>query len=451
MAETVDVVVIGMGPGGESVASQLASAGLSVVAAEARLVGGECPYFACIPTKMMVRAADSLAEARRVDQLAGSATVHPDYRPVGNRIRDEGTSNWDDSSAADRYTQTGGRLVRGRARLTGPRTVTVNDQEFTASRAIVLNPGTRPAIPPISGLDGTPYWTNRDIVGAQTAPESLIVLGGGPNGAEIAQTFARFGTRVDLVEMAERPLSREEPEAADIVTTAFEGDGIGVHTGAGADRVDYGDDRFTVSLGDRELSAERLLVATGRRTNLDGLGLDQLGIDADTQFVAPDDRMRIADGVYAIGDVTGAGQFTHVSVYQADIAARHILGEESAAAQYRAVPRVTFTDPEVGAVGLTESQAREQQLPVTTATTQLPSSTRGWIQKIGNDGMIKLVVDTNRHVLVGATSVGPTGGDVLGLLALAVHAEVPVGQLQQMMLAFPTYHRAINDALSQLG
>lgn len=449
MAETVDIIVVGMGPGGESIASRLASAGLSVVAIESRLVGGECPYYACIPTKMMTRAGQSLAEGRRIDQLAGNAQIHPDYRPVATRITDEATTNWDDSIAADRYTQTGGRLVRGIARLTGAHTVAVDHQEFTASKAIVLNPGTRPAIPPITGLAGTPYWTNREAVQATTAPESLIVLGGGPNGAEIAQAFARFGTRVDIVERADRLLSIEEPEASEVVDGAFGTDGVGVHTGASADQVAYHDHAFTVTVGGKPLTAERLLVATGRKTNLDTVGLDQLGIDS-SGFVDPDRQMRIADGVYAVGDVTGHGAFTHTSMYQADVAVRHILGDESVAADYRAVPRVTFTDPEVGAVGITERQARDRRLPVATTTTQLPNSTRGWLEKVGNDGIIKLVVDTDRDVLVGATSAGPSGGEVLGLLALAVHAAVPIQQLQQMILAFPTYHRAINDALSQL-
>lgn len=450
MAEAVDVVVIGMGPGGESVAGRLASAGLSVVAVESRLVGGECPYYACIPTKMMTRAGQSLAEGRRIGRLAGSAQIHPDFRPVADRIRDEATTNWDDSIAADRYTRTGGRLIRDTARMTGPHSVAVGDQEFTAERAIVLNPGTRPAIPPITGLDGTPYWTNREAVQATTAPESLIVLGGGPNGAEFAQAFARFGTRVDLVEMADRLVSNEEPEASDTVDDAFRNDGVSVHTGASADRIDYRDNAFTATVGGTPLTAERLLVATGRKTNLDTVGLEHLGLDS-SGFVDPDPQMRIADGVYAIGDVTGKGAFTHTSMYQADIAVRHILADDSVAADYRAVPRVTFTDPEVGAVGLTEHQAADRGLPVTTAVTHVPNSSRGWLQKVGNDGIIKLVVDSDRDVLVGATSAGPSGGEVLGLLALAVHAEVPVSRLKQMILAFPAYHRAIDDALSQLG
>ncbi len=451
MAESVDVVVIGMGPGGESVATRLATAGLNVVAVEDRLVGGECPYYACVPTKMMVRAADSLAEAERVNQLAGAASTNPDFRPVASRIRDEAVTNWDDSIAADRYTKTGGQLVRGTAKLTGRNTVEAGGTEYTASTAIVLNPGTRPAIPGIPGLDGTPFWTNRDAVQAKTAPESMIVLGGGPNGAEFAQSFARFGTKVDVVEMADHLLSSEEPEASDIIAQTFEDEGIGVHLGSSADRVDYADKQFWLAVGDSQVTAERLLVSTGRHTNTDGLGLPSIGIEDGSRFLNPDEHMRLTDGIYAIGDVTGKGQYTHMSMYQADIAVHHILGDESVAASYRAVPRVTFTDPEVGAVGMTERQAQDQGVSVTTASTQIPDSARGWIHKVGNQGVIKLVVDTDRNVLVGATSAGPNGGEVLGLLALAVHAQVPVSQLQQMILAYPTFHRAIDSALSQLG
>ncbi|SDN33923.1 Pyruvate/2-oxoglutarate dehydrogenase complex, dihydrolipoamide dehydrogenase (E3) component, partial [Lentzea albidocapillata subsp. violacea] len=451
MSSTVDVVVIGMGPGGEALAGQLAEAGLSVVGADARLVGGECPYYGCIPSKMMIRAANSLAEARRVPALAGQSQVTPDYAPVAARIRAEATDNWDDQVAVDRFTGKGGRFVRGHGRITGPRTVRIGDEEFTATRAIVLNTGTDPALPPIPGLAGTPYWTNRDAVVAETAPGSLIVLGGGAIGLELAQAFARFGTTVSVVEVADRILPAEEPEAAQVLTDVLTAEGLTLHTGSPTQEVAHDGNAFTVGIAGQELRAERLLVATGRATDLAGLGLATIGLDTDRKFVEPDEHLRIADGVYAIGDITGKGAFTHVSMYQATIAARHILGEDGPGAEYHAVPRVTFTDPEVGAVGLTEVQARERGIDVRTATTEVPSSARGWIHQTGNDGVIKLVQDADRGVLVGATSVGPHGGEVLSALAVAVHAEVPVDRLKQMIYAYPTFHRAIEDALGQLS
>lgn len=450
MIEDVDVVVLGMGPGGESVAGGLASAGLSVVGVEANLVGGECPYYACIPSKMMIRAADALAEARRVSELAGSAVVSADFGPVAARIRAEATDNWNDQAAADRFEQAGGRLVRGWGRITGPDTVRVGDQEFRARRAIVINTGTAPAVPPVPGLAGTPFWTNREAIAAEAAPESLVVLGGGPVGTELAQAFARFGTRVEIVEMADRLLRHEEPEASRLLTEVFVREGIGVHTGVSADQVRHDRAGFTVRIGGTELSAERLLVAAGRQVDLAGLGLASIGVDTDRKAVDPDPQLRIADGVYAIGDITGKGAFTHMSMYQARIVTQHILGDDGVAAEYHAVPRVTFNDPEIGSVGLTEAQARERGLTVATSVSSLAGSTRGWIHKAGNDGFIKLVVDTDRDVLVGATSAGPSGGEVLSVLALAVHERTRISRLKEMIYAYPTFHRAIESALSTL-
>jgi pyruvate/2-oxoglutarate dehydrogenase complex dihydrolipoamide dehydrogenase (E3) component len=202
--------------------------------------------------------------------------------------------------------------------------------------------------------------------------------------------------------------------------------------------------------GADSLVAERLLVATGRRPGLDALGAAAIGVDESAAAIPVDDRMRVTEGVWALGDVTGKGAFTHVSMYQAAIVIRDILGEEGPTADYRAVPRVTFTDPEIGAVGLTEAQARDEGLSIRTGMAQVPSSARGWIHKAGNDGFIKLIEDTERGVLVGATSAGPWGGEVLGALSVAVHGEVPTESLRQMIYAYPTFHRAIEDALRDL-
>ncbi|MBB5911916.1 pyruvate/2-oxoglutarate dehydrogenase complex dihydrolipoamide dehydrogenase (E3) component [Nocardia transvalensis] len=453
--ETVDAVVIGMGPGGEDVATRLATAGLAVVGVEGRLVGGECPYYACVPTKMMVRAAGALAEGRRIGELAGAAEVRSDWRPVADRIRDEATDNWDDTVAVERFEKAGGRFVRGWGRITAPHEVTVStadgDRVFRAERAIVLNPGTAPAVPPIEGLADTPFWTNREAVTATTAPESLIVLGGGPVGMEFAQIFSRFGAKVTVL-VPHGILPKEEPEAADLITEVFAHEGITIRTGAQTTRVEHDGDRFTVHLSEGEpLHARQLLVATGRRTDVAGLGVGAVGLDESARGIEVDDHLRAADGVWAIGDITGKGAFTHMSMYQARIAANDILGDTTESARYHAVPRVTFTDPEVGAVGMTEAEARKAGLNVRTGSTDAANSTRGWIHKTGNEGLIKLVEDADCGILVGATSIGPVGGEVLSALAVAVHAEVPTRTLRQMIYAYPTFHRAIESALDDLS
>ena len=453
--EHTDVVVIGMGPGGEYAAGALAEAGLHVTGVESRLVGGECPYYGCVPTKMMIRAGNLIAETRRVPGMAGTSTVTPDWSPVALRIREEATDYWNDKVAADRFTDKGGHLVRGRAKITGAGQVTVTGADgtrvFTARKGIVINTGTDPAIPPLQGLAGTPYWTNRDIVQAEQVPESMIVLGGGAIGAELAQVFARFGTAVTVVEALPRLISFEEPEASALIERIFSAEGIRVCTDAPAERVSHNGTRFMVHLDMSTLTAERLLVSTGRRVDLAALGVAAVGLDDQARVIPTDGRMRAADGVWAIGDVTGKGAFTHMSMYQAAIAVRDILGQGGEPADYRAVPRVTFTDPEVGSVGLTEEQARAAGLRVRTGTAQVPYSARGWIHKAGNDGFIKVIEDADRSVLVGATSVGPYGGEVLSALQVAVRADVPVATLRNMPYAYPTFYRAIEDALAKLG
>lgn len=452
--EQADVVVVGLGPGGEYVAGTLAAAGLDVVGVEAELVGGECPYWGCVPSKMMIRAGKLLAEAGRVPALAGEAVVTPDWGRVAGRIRDEATDDWNDKVAADRLAAKGGRLARGTGRLSGPRRVTVGDRTFEARRGVVLATGTRPRIPPIPGLEGTPYWTNRDAMAAKELPESMVVLGGGAIGVELAQAFARFKCAVTVIEGQDRLLSQEEPEAGELATEVLRADGVTVLTGARARQISHDGTEFTVTVGvegaGEPLRAERLLVATGRHTDLAALAVDTVGLDPTAGAVRTDGQMRAAQGLWAVGDITGRGAFTHVSMYQAQIAVRDILGQPGPDADYRALPRVTFTDPEIGAVGSTERQARERGLRVRTSVLPVASSTRGWIHGPGNEGFIKLVEDADRGVLIGATSAGPAGGEVLYGLNVAVHAEIPVDRLQHMIYTYPTFHRTVEAALGAL-
>lgn len=446
----VDVVVLGLGSGGEYAARKLAEAGLAVVGVERSLVGGECPFWGCTPSKLLVRSADVLAEARRVDGLAGGARVRPDWGRPAQRIR-EANHDWSDGSHAGPLEEAGVRVVRGHGRLSGPGRVAVESDTGTvaydARVGVLLNSGTEPAVPDLPGLPGTPYWTNRDVMRLTAAPDSLLVIGAGPIGAELAQAFGRFGTRVTMLEAQDRMLCPEEREACEVIARVLRAEGIEIRTGVEVSAVRH-DGGFEVDVDGETLAADHLLVATGRRPNLADVGLETVGLDPAAARVDTDERMRAAERLWAVGDITGRGAYTHLSIYQAQVAVRDLLGEDGPWADYRGVSRVTFTDPEVGSVGSTEEQARAAGVRLAVGHAEIPRSSRGWIHEA--EGIVKVVADADRGVLVGATVVAPYGGEVLGLLAAAVHAEIPVSTLRTMHFAYPTFHRAVAAALDDL-
>jgi pyruvate/2-oxoglutarate dehydrogenase complex dihydrolipoamide dehydrogenase (E3) component len=472
MATTYDLIVLGLGPGGEEVAGTVAEAGRSVLGVDPGLVGGECPYYGCIPSKMILRAAETLAETERVGALAGQASAQPDFARVHKRIRDEATDDWDDRVAVERFEGKGGTFRRGAGRLlgrddAGRLRVAAGGEEAVGERVVIAT-GTAPAMPPVDGLaelrgngsagvDG-PVWTNREAVKARTAPPSLVVLGGGAIGCEFAQGFARFGTSVTVVEVAPRLLMPEEPDAAATVAEVLQREGVDVRQGVGASAVKPDGDGVRVQLADgSSVTAAKLLVAAGRKPNLSDIGLETVGLDPSVRALDVDDHMRVqhdgamVDRVYAVGDVTGRGLFTHVAVWQARVLAAHLLDQDELFGGYQGLAWATFTDPEVGRVGMTEQQARDAGLRVRTGSEPMSATPRGWIHGAGNDGFVKVVEDADRGVLVGATVVGPHGGEVLGLLTLAVHAAVPVATLATMHYAYPTLHRAVLDAVRHLG
>jgi pyruvate/2-oxoglutarate dehydrogenase complex dihydrolipoamide dehydrogenase (E3) component len=427
----VDVTVLGLGAGGEYAARKLAEAGLAVVGVESELVGGECPFWGCTPSKLLIHTAQR-----------GRA-----WSRAAERIR-EANHDWHDDSHTGPLEEAGVRIVRGHGRLTGPGRVEVGGTTYDARLGVLLNTGTVPAVPAIDGLASTPYWTNRDVMRETEPPESLIVVGAGPIGAELGQAFARFGTRVTMLEAKDRMLCPEEPEACEVVSAALRADGVELRVGVEIARVRYGDDGFEVEVGDETLLAERLLVAAGRSMNLVDIGLETVGLNPDEDHLDTDERMRAGERLWAVGDITGQGAYTHLSIYQAQVAVRDLLGEDGPWADYRAVGRVTFTDPEVGSVGLSEEQARASGLRVAVGRAEIPRSSRGWINEA--EGIVKVVADADRGVLVGGTVVAPYGGEVLGLLTAAVHAEIPVETLRGMHYAYPTFHRAIAAALADL-
>ncbi len=447
-----DVIVLGVGTCGEDLSLRLMAAGLDVVGIDARLVGGECPYFACLPTKSLVRSANLVQEARRANGLVGQVEVVTDWSVVAGRIRSEITGGWVDDTAVARFEAKGGRFVRGRGRLTGPDSVSVGGVEYRAKRGIVIATGSRPFVPPIPGLADIEYWTTRDAVQAERLPRSLLVLGGGAVGCELGQVFSRFGVDVAIVEGAGRLLPAEEPEASAVLSEVFAAEGIAVHTGAKVESVRprAGSTIATLDTGE-EIASERILVATGRQVDLDDLGLEAARIAAGGRYISVDERMRAAPGIWAIGDVTGVGMLTSVAMYQGSVCVADILGRSVPAADYSVIPRATFTDPEIGAVGMTEAQAREAGIDVAVAVKHLGSTFRGWLHRTGNDGVVKLVVDRVSGRLVGATSMGPHGAEVLGMPAVMMKTGVPVTELLDLIYAFPTFHGGIGEALGAYG
>jgi pyruvate/2-oxoglutarate dehydrogenase complex dihydrolipoamide dehydrogenase (E3) component len=446
-----DVICIGAGTVSEGVAAQLEGSGISLAVVERELVGGECPYWGCIPSKTLLRSAEVLAEAGRARTLAASRVEWDvDFAKIAQRTHDISRDE-DDTKATESLTEQGATIIRGEGHLVGPRTVTVGDRELTARRGIVIATGTSAAIPPIPGLDRVGYWTNRDAVLTRELPRSLLVLGSGPIGAELAQAFARFGTEVRVVEAVDRLMPAEEPEAGEHLAKAFASDGVAVSTSATAVAVEPGDGVIRLRLeSGEEFGAERLLVAVGRRPKLYGFDLAAAGVSTTERgWVKVDDATLVAaPGIWAGGDITGIGAFTHLSWYHGTIIGRQFRGQP-AVADHRAIPRVTFTDPEIASVGLSEATARKQLGEVRTAVGDVGNGTRGYINGEPG-GVIKLIADGRRGVLVGALVVGPRAGEIIAELTLAIRADIPLPILADTLHAFPTFSRDLDGLFPQL-
>ncbi len=441
---------LGAGVAGEAIAHQLKGSGISLVVIERELVGGECPYWGCVPSKTFLRSAETIEEAGRARTLAASRVEWDvDFPKVSRRVlwmaRD-----LDDSRPAAALEATGAKLVRGAGTMVDLRTVEVGGEQYVAKKAVVIANGGTATIPPIQGLDKVDYWTNRQAAVPRELPARLVVLGGGAVGVELAQGFARLGSKVTIVEAGPRFLGLEEPEVGEAMAGHLKAEGIEIIVGDACVAVEKQAAATILHMKSGAVaSGDRLLVATGRRPNFEAWkpsGLTQtergwLKVDPETLLAR--------DGVYGAGDITGIGGFTHLAYYHGQIVARRLRGED-ARADHLAVPRVTYTDPEVASVGLSEQTARDLGLEVAVVKTDPGEAARGYIHDF-HGGVLKLVADRSRGVLIGATLVTPRAGEILGELVLALKVGTPVKTLADVIHPYPAFNRVLGVAFDELA
>jgi dihydrolipoamide dehydrogenase len=446
MNDRFDAVVIGAGPAGEVAAWRLAKPGLQVALAERELIGGECAYWACIPSKTLLRAPEVVSEATRA---AGVATPEHSWEQIA-AYRDFMIRHLDDTKQIQGYRGAGVAVFKGEAKLTGPGRVQVAGETLQTDRVIVAT-GSDARIPEIPGLHEAGYWTNRQATTLSELPESVIVLGGGPVGIELGQFLHRMGAEVTIVQHREHLLSREEPTVGELIADTLRDEGVDLRLGSEARSLAADAKGRRVTLDDgSELQAEHVLIATGRAPRVSDLGLESIGVDVNPRGIPVDERCRAGENVWAIGDATGVMPFTHVGKYQARIVCADILGD-AAHADYGAVPRVVFSDPEIAAVGLTEQHARDRGIDVTTARLDLANAiARPWTYEQNPRGELGVLVDRQRRTLVGAWAVSPLASEWIHYAALAVKTRAPLDVLLDTVAQFPTYAEGYLAALEQV-
>ena len=438
------VVVLGAGSSGEHFVGALRAldADAEITVVERHLAGGECSYYACLPTKTLLRPTEVLASAHLAPGAAGAIAGEIDPTGVFS-WRDAVTDGRDDSWHAGWIAERRAELVRGEARVVDPGLVEVEGRRLEYDHLVVAT-GSTPATPPVDGLDGVDYWTNRDAVWTDHIPSSLVVLGGGPVGAELAQFFHRMGADVTVVERSEHLLARLDPDAGERLRERFEEEGIRVLVSSDVAAVARAGAGVRVRLDSgQELQAERLLIATGRKPNVDGIGLERLDVEITGHGLTVDQRMSAGPGVWALGDVAGVALLTHVGKYQARVAASNIAGRP-AKADYRAIPAAVFTDPQVASVGRIDGR------DVVRARYEIAGGRLSTYERPRRPGFVKLAADPVRGVLVGAVAVGPEAGEWMGQLTLAVRAEVPIDVLLDTIQPYPTFSESIFNALREL-
>ncbi|MDQ3107174.1 MAG: NAD(P)/FAD-dependent oxidoreductase [Actinomycetota bacterium] len=457
MKQRFDVVVFGAGSAGEATALALVDGGRSVALVEALRVGGECPYVACMPSKSMLRSAEARHEVKQLRALGGAATdpaLDDDdlaFRSAVDR-RDEIARGRDDGEAAKGIEDAGIVLVRGRGRIVRPGALDVDGQELEWTD-LVLATGSAPVRPDVDGLDRVPTWTSDEALSTQERPPSLLVMGGGAVGCELAQAHARFGVRVTLVESGERLLGKEEPSITEALTEALRADGIDLRLGVEVQRAEStpeGGAKVHLSDG-TAVDVARVLIAVGRAPTTEGIGLEVLGIvPGDDGEIAIDEQCRVQGQahVWAAGDVTAIAPYTHAANYQSRVLVENLLGG-CRSADYRAIPRAVYTDPAVASVGIHGESARSKGIDAVTATMDLADVARSTSEGT-NGGRLVLTADRDRGVLIGAAAIGPRADEWLAEATLAIRAEIPLDVLADIVHAFPTFGEAFEPPIREL-